>query len=117
MATYSVTFDPVGATVEVDPSLYPYSRYGQPGSLLDIALAHGVELEHACGGAGVCATCHVIVVKGRENLSPPTDDELDVVDMAPNHTPDSRLACKAVVRGDVTVRVPGWNRNAVPEKT
>jgi 2Fe-2S ferredoxin len=115
MGQYKVTFEPMGATVEVDPSLYPYSRHGQPGSLLDIALAHGVELEHACGGAGVCATCHVILVKGAENLSPPTDDELDVVDMAPNHTPDSRLACKAVVRGDVMVRVPGWNRNAVPE--
>jgi ferredoxin len=23
------------------------------------------------------------------------------VDMAPNHTPDSRLACQAVVRGDM----------------
>ncbi len=60
---------------------------------------------------GVCATCHVIIEAGSENLSEPTDDELDRVDYAPNTTPRSRLACMAVVKGDVTVRVPDWNRN------
>ena len=116
MAKHKVTFEPAGVTVEVDPELYPYSRHGQPGSLLDIALANGVHVEHACGGAGVCATCHVIVTAGAENLSPPTDDELDTLDRAPGNTPDSRLACLAVVGGDVTVRVPDWNRNAVSEQ-
>lgn len=115
MARYKVTFEPAGATVEVDPALYPYGRRGRPGSLLDIALAHGVHIEHACGGVGICATCHVIVTAGAENLSPASDDELDTVDSAPGNTTDSRLACMAVVRGDVTVTIPGWNRNAVSE--
>ena len=74
-------------TVEVDPELYPYGKAGRPGSLLDIALTHGVQIEHACGGVGVCATCHVIVAKGEENLSPPTDEELDRADYAPGATP------------------------------
>ena len=43
------------------------------------------------------------------------DEELDRVDYAPGATPQSRLACQAVVKGDVTVRVPNWNRNAVSE--
>ena len=117
MGQYKVTFEPVGMTVEADPDLYPYGRHGRPGSVLDIALSHGFEIEHACGGVGVCATCHVVVTKGAENLSPATDDELDAVDAAANPTPDSRLACQAVVHGDVTVRIPNWNRNAVSEKT
>jgi ferredoxin, 2Fe-2S len=117
MTRHRVIFEPMGVTVEADTSLYPYGRNGEPGSILDIAVSHGVQVEHACGGAGVCATCHVIVVKGEENLSPAGDDELDVVDMAPNHTPQSRLACKAVVCGDVVVRIPGWNRNAASEKS
>ena len=111
MAKYKVTFLPANVTVEADPALYPYGNHGLPGSLLDIALSHGVELEHACGGVGVCATCHVIVNQGAENLAPADDDEMDRVDYAPGSTPQSRLACQAVVKGDVTVTVPGWNRN------
>ena len=115
MAIHKVTFRPAGVTVEADPDSYPYGRNGEPGSLLDIALANGVHIEHACGGTGVCGTCHVIVESGMENLCEATDDELDTVDRAPDNHPNSRLACRAVVRGDVTVRVPGWNRNAVSE--
>jgi len=116
MAKHKVTFLPAGKTLDVDPSAAAYGGHGDRGSLLDIALAGGVEIEYACGGVGACGTCHVIVQAGRENLSPPTDEELDLVELAPGHTPESRLACKAVVRGDVTVRVPDWNRNAAGER-
>jgi 2Fe-2S ferredoxin len=109
---HKVTFKPADVTVEVDPAQYPYGGDGEPGSLLDIALTHGVQLEHACGGAGVCGTCHIIVESGMENLSPVGDDEMDTVENAPGNTPNSRLACQAVVKGDVVVRIPGWNRNA-----
>ena len=105
MATYRVTFLPAGVTVEVSPEQYPLSREGRPGSLLDIAAAHGIDVPSACGGAGVCGTCHVIVVAGMENLSEATDEELDAVERRPNNTTQSRLACQAVVRGDVTVRL------------
>ena len=115
MPTYKVTFEPANITIEVDPSLYPYGHAGAPGSVLDIASTHGVQIEHACGGVGVCATCHILVVRGMENLSPASDEELDRVDYAPSSTPQSRLACQAVVRGDVTVRIPDWNRNTVSE--
>lgn len=115
MPTYRVTFEPVGKTVEVNPAEYPYGDHGLAGSLLDIALANDVPIEHACGGVGVCATCHVIVSAGGENLSPPTEEELDHVELAPGYAPESRLACQAVVQGDVTVTIPAWNRNAVSE--
>ncbi len=112
---YKVTFLPVARTVEVDPECFPYGDHGRPGSVLDIALTHGVQIEHACGGVGACGTCHVIVEKGMENLSPAAEDELDVVENAPGNRPESRLACEAVVKGDVTVRIPGWNRNLAGE--
>ena len=112
MPKHKVTFLPGNVTVEVDPAAYPYGGDGEPGSLLDIAMTHGVEIVHACGGVCACGTCHVIVDKGMEGLSEATEGELDVVDSAPGSKPNSRLACQAVVRGDVTVTVPGWNRNA-----
>lgn len=112
---YKITFQPANVTIEVDSDHLPPNRHGKPGSLLDIALANGVQIEHACGGAGVCGTCHVIVEAGMENLSEADDDEMDVVEQVPSGGLHSRLACQAVVKGDVTVTIPHWNRNAVPE--
>ncbi len=115
MPKYNVTFEPAGVTVQVDPSQYPYGTHGRPGSLLDIALANDVEIEHTCGGVGACSTCHVIVRAGEANLSEADDEEFDRVEMAPGNTIHSRLACQAVVGGDVTVEVPQWNRNVAKE--
>jgi 2Fe-2S ferredoxin len=39
------------------------------------------------------------------------DDEADRLEMAPGLTLHSRLACQAVVHGDVVVEIPDWNRN------
>jgi len=106
MATHRVTFLPLNKTVEVDDSKYPLADHGKPGSLLDIALASGIELEHNCGGSCACTTCHVIVREGAENLSEMVEDEEDRLDMAEGLTIRSRLGCQAVVRGDVVVEIP-----------
>ena len=75
MAIHRVTFLPLNKTVEVDDERYPLADHGKPGSLLDIALANGIELEHNCGGSCACTTCHVIVKEGEENLSEMQEDE------------------------------------------
>jgi 2Fe-2S ferredoxin len=106
MAVHRVTFLPSGRTVEVDDTNYPFGDHGKPGSLLDIALANDIELEHNCGGSCACTTCHVIVREGKENLSEMQDDEEDRLDMAEGLTIHSRLGCQAVVHGDVVVEVP-----------
>lgn len=106
MAEHTVRFLPSGVSVEVDTDVYPYGRVGEPGGLLDIALTHGVDILHACEGSGVCGTCHVIVVEGAENLSEATDDELDTIERVAGSGLTSRLACQAIVEGDVTVRIP-----------
>ncbi|MCW5829139.1 MAG: 2Fe-2S iron-sulfur cluster binding domain-containing protein [Deltaproteobacteria bacterium] len=114
---FSVTFQPANVTVEVDPAKIPYGRDGEPGSILDIALAHGVDIDHACGGVCACSTCHVIVRQGGRSLSEPSDAELDRIEQAPGNTPDSRLACQAVPDGtaNLEVEIPGWNRNFARE--
>ncbi len=106
MATYKVTFLPLNKTVEVDDEKYPLADHGKPGSLLDIALAHGIELDHNCGGSCACTTCHVIVREGEDNLSEMQADEEDRLDTAEGLTIHSRLGCQAVVRGDVVVEIP-----------
>ena len=63
----------------------PFSHDGEPGSVLDVLLGHGVHLEHACGGKCACTTCHVIVKEGEQNLSPSTDSKYGM--LAAHSTP------------------------------
>jgi 2Fe-2S ferredoxin len=110
-----VTFVNVDKTVEFESGKLPYADHGKPESLLDVALNFGIQLEHACGGSCACTTCHVWVKEGEENLSPADDDELDRLDMAADLQLNSRLGCQAVIKGDVVVEIPAWNRNYVSE--
>lgn len=104
-------------TVEVDPAKIPYEDHGLPGSILDIAMAHGIEIDHACGGVCACSTCHVVVKEGLETCNEATEDEEDQLDEAYGLTAQSRLACQCVPNGsqDVRVVVPSWNRNLARE--
>jgi len=101
--------------LDVDLVSLPYSHHGLRGSLLDIAKGHDIPLEHACGGSCACTTCHVVVREGAHNLSDMQDDEVDRLDTAWDVTPDSRLGCQAVVRGDVVCEIPMYTRNYVQE--
>lgn len=114
---YSITFLPGGEQVEVNPGELPYARDGYPGSILEIALGHDIDIDHACGGVCACSTCHVILRTGAEACNEPTDDELDQLDNAPGLEPESRLACQVVPDGscDISVEIPSWNRNTVKE--
>lgn len=114
---YRVTFLPMEVTIEVDPSALPYQRDGLPGSLLDIALDHHVDIDHACGGVNACSTCHVIVKQGLDSCNESSEDEEDQLDNAPGLEPESRLACQCVPDGsqEIVVQIPEWNRNMVKE--
>lgn len=114
---YRIRFMPMDKVIEVDPEKIPYGETGLPGSILDIALKHGIEIDHACGGVAACATCHVHVKEGKDSCNPAEDFELDLLDNAPENNLASRLSCQTVANGDVdlVVEIPGWNRNLARE--
>jgi len=114
---FKITFQPMNVTVEVDPEQIPYGVTGLAGSILDIALSHGIAIDHSCGGVCACSTCHVIVRQGGNSLSEMIEAEEDQLSFAPGLTPSSRLSCQSVPDGtsDLVVEVPEWNRNAVRE--
>ncbi len=119
-APYTITYiEPDGTVtkVAVDPTKIPYGPTGLPGSILDVAIANGVDLEHVCGGVCACSTCHVIIKQGLESCSEGTDDEFDQLDEAPMTTLQSRLGCQCVPNGmkDVVVEIPAVNKNLVRE--
>lgn len=117
---YTVTIimpDKTEHKVQVEPDKIPYGETGQPGSILDIAMGNGIELEHVCGGVCACSTCHVIVKQGLETCSEGTDDEFDQLEEAPATTLQSRLGCQCVPNGtkDIVVEIPAVNINLVKE--
>ena len=102
--------------IEVDLARAPFQHDGRPGSILDVLLAHGIHLEHACGGNCACTTCHVIVKSGANKLSEAEEAEEDLLDKAPGVTPTSRLGCQAVIEdpdAEITVVVPRYTINQI----
>lgn len=80
-------------------------------SVLDVALAHNIDLQHNCGGVCACSTCHVKVKQGMDDLAEQTDDEADQLDEAEGLSLESRLGCQAVIQSDVdiVVEIPQLN--------
>jgi 2Fe-2S ferredoxin len=66
-------------------------------SVMEILRDAGLPIAAECGGACACATCHVYVTDGwYEKLAPPSDAEIDMLDMALAVEPTSRLSCQLV---------------------
>jgi len=114
---YKITFLPMNVTIDVDPAKLPYDDHGLEGSILEIALGHGIDIDHACGGVCACSTCHILIKEGLETCNEAIDAELDQLDNAPKTTFQSRLACQSVPDGsrDIVVVIPSWNRNLARE--
>ncbi|MCS6857576.1 MAG: (2Fe-2S)-binding protein [Sandaracinaceae bacterium] len=68
-------------------------------ALVDVCDEHPeAEVPFSCRSAS-CGTCRVRVREGMEFLSPPADDELDVLSVF-GDGPDVRLCCQLKVRGE-----------------
>ncbi|MDH5387949.1 MAG: ISC system 2Fe-2S type ferredoxin [Gammaproteobacteria bacterium] len=85
-------------------------------TICDVALANGVEIEHACEKSCACTTCHVYIREGMDSLNENTEDEDDMLDKAWGLDPDSRLSCQAIVGDeDLVIEIPKYTINMVSE--
>lgn len=76
-------------------------------NVLQALLAERVPVKMACGGKGLCATCHVFIERGSEGLTPRTKKEDRTLALIGEAEPSSRLECQAkVLRDGVLVRLP-----------
>ncbi len=97
---------PEGAVIEAEPGT----------TILDAALAHGIDIEHACEKSCACTTCHLVVREGFNSLNEADEVEEDMLDKAWGLEPESRLGCQAVVGSeDLVVEIPKYNINLVSE--
>ena len=113
---YRLTLKNTGEAIEVNHEDLP-DEEGVPGSILATLLGVGIELEHACGGISACSTCHVYVLEGADSAPEPSEEEEDMLDLAPGVRLESRLACQCVPDGSesVVIQIPDWSRNEVSE--
>jgi ferredoxin len=54
-----------------------------------------------CNGYGQCGTCVVEILEGMENITPRTNSEISKLKRKPQNY---RLACQAIVNGDISVK-------------
>ncbi|MEK6221544.1 MAG: adenylate/guanylate cyclase domain-containing protein, partial [Chloroflexota bacterium] len=78
-----------------------YARKNQ--SILQTSLLNGIPHTHVCGGNARCSTCRVMILEGMENLKPRTPAEIKLTEKL-LFNPRVRLACQAVITGNVKVR-------------
>lgn len=71
-------------------------------NLMEVLKASEYHILATCGGMALCATCHVEVLNGGDNLPPINDAELDILDTLPAATSCSRLACQLRVDESMT---------------
>lgn len=69
-------------------------------NLMEILKGSGYEILATCGGMALCATCHVEVLEGGDELPEPEDGELDMLDTLPDADDDSRLSCQLRLTND-----------------
>lgn len=79
-------------------------------NLMEVLKASEYNILATCGGMALCATCHVQVLEGLDQLPEPQDAELDMLDTLPDAGSDSRLACQLRVNQHlqgITVKIRG----------
>ncbi|KAI6220818.1 2Fe-2S ferredoxin-type domain-containing protein [Aphelenchoides fujianensis] len=84
-------------------------------NVMYLAHRYDIEIEGACEASLACCTCHVYVEESFANKLPdPTEDEEDMLDMAPLLKPNSRLSCQIILKKELegmTVTLPKITRN------
>lgn len=74
-------------------------------SLLDVIVNNQIDLDGfgACEGTLTCSTCHLILSQADYDKLPdkPSDEELDMLDLAYELTDTSRLGCQICLSKDL----------------
>ena len=88
-----ITESTTGRVVEIDAPA--------GAALVDLCDEHQAPVPFSCRSAS-CGTCRIAVLEGGEQLLPPAQDELDVLDVFNMRPSEVRLACQAKLRSGAT---------------
>jgi len=88
-----ITESNTGRIVEIDAP--------EGAALVDLCDAHQAPIPFSCRVAS-CGTCRIHVLEGADQLLPPAEDELDLLDVFNLKPPFVRLTCQAKLRPGAT---------------
>jgi len=77
----------------------------KPSTVLEAALAAGLDIDHTCGGNGTCGTCRIWVESGLEEIGERNEIEQDIANDR-GFAPEERLACQTQAFSGLIVRRP-----------
>lgn len=84
-------------------------------NLLSLAHRNNIDMEGACDASLACTTCHVYIQpEFFSTLLPSTDEEEDLLDLAPFLESNSRLGCQVLLTHDMEgmlIALPKVTRN------
>nr|XP_054764323.1 adrenodoxin-like protein 1, mitochondrial [Lytechinus pictus] len=84
-------------------------------NVMYLAHRYGIEIEGACEASLACCTCHVILPDSYYDMLPEsTEEEEDMLDLAPFLTSTSRLSCQIILSKELEgmeVQLPKATRN------
>ena len=92
MSKYNITFADINTTIAVPRGT----------RIVEVAEKVGASIPFGCK-ENDCGDCMVDVLEGAANLSDPSPLEIDLLKQK-FAKPNNRLACQAMVLGDVTVK-------------
>jgi ferredoxin len=95
-----ITESNIGRVVEIDAPA--------EAALVDLCDEHDAPIPFSCRTAS-CGTCRIHVLEGADQLLPPAQDELDLLDVFNHEPPKIRLTCQAKLRpGAVRVHIKAF---------
>jgi ferredoxin len=92
MSKYNITFADIGTTISVSRGT----------RIVEVAEKVGASIPFGCK-ENDCGDCMIEILNGAENLSSPSTLETELL-KSKFAKPGNRLACQAMVLGDVTVK-------------
>lgn len=69
-------------------------------NIMEVCKSYELPVEGTCGGMAMCASCQCYLESDHE-LSPQSDDELDMLDQAFFVEENSRLGCQIPITEDI----------------
>ena len=84
-------------------------------TILEIAHQNDISLEGACEGSMACSTCHIVIEPSwYGKLKKASWDEEDMLDLASNLAPTSRLGCQIILTeklDGLVVHIPSFQHD------
>ncbi len=102
-------------TIKFQPMNIECTFTGHP-SVLEVAIAHNIPLNHSCGGMGSCTTCLVHIKEGLEKVGPRQELESEHAQMR-GFKGYERLSCQITAKDGLTIYIPSAPQKEIPQKS